>query len=128
MGCIHCWENSFGTGNKSRQHSSNREPSQLEGESMNELVPVVLGAMFGAVAWLRSAGARRVAFSVLAVLIAGVASTIASGEYLRSSAYFLLDIGAASVGVAIGCTVVRGATTHAAFRPRACAGRQQSSS
>jgi len=72
---------------------------------MDELVPVILGAIFGAGAWLSSTGATRVMLSVLAVLIAGAVATIASGEYLESWLYLLLDFGEAAFGLAIGYVV-----------------------
>lgn len=72
---------------------------------MDELVPVMLGIIFGAAIWLASKGAVRLVLSVLAVLVAGAAATIASGEYLESWVYLLLDFGEAAFGLVIGTIV-----------------------
>ncbi|MGH7050307.1 MAG: hypothetical protein ACREFV_02835 [Acetobacteraceae bacterium] len=72
---------------------------------MDELVPVVLGIIFGAVVWLASTGRTRVVLSVVAVLVSGAAATIASGEYSTSWIYLLLDFGEAAFGLAIGYAV-----------------------
>lgn len=72
---------------------------------MDELVPVLLGIVFGAGAWLGSTGAMRVVLRIVAVLISGVAATIASGEYLTSWIYLLLDFGEAAFGLAVGYAV-----------------------
>ncbi|MGH7049718.1 MAG: hypothetical protein ACREFJ_05060 [Acetobacteraceae bacterium] len=72
---------------------------------MDELVPVLLGIIFGAGAWLTSTGKTRVVLSVVAVLISGAAATVASGEYLTSWIYLLLDFGEAAFGLAIGYAV-----------------------
>lgn len=72
---------------------------------MDELVPVILGIIFGAAIWLCSKGAARLVPSVLAVLVAGAVATIASGEYLESWVYLLLDFGEAASGLVIGYIV-----------------------
>ena len=69
---------------------------------MDELVPIILGIIFGAAIWLWSKGTVRLVLSVLAVLLAGAAATIASGEYLESWVYLLLDFGEAAFGLVIG--------------------------
>lgn len=72
---------------------------------MDELVPIILGIIFGAAIWLWSKGTVRLVLSVLAVLLAGAAATIASGEYLESCIYLLLDFGEAAFGLVIGYVV-----------------------
>lgn len=72
---------------------------------MDELVPIILGIIFGAAIWLWSKGTVRLVLSVLAVLLAGAAATIASGEYLESWIYLLLDFGEAAFGLVIGYVV-----------------------
>lgn len=72
---------------------------------MEELAPVILGAVFGAGLWLTVTGVRLVVLSALAVLIAGVVATIGSGEYQESWAYLLLDFAEAAFSVAIGYLV-----------------------
>ena len=72
---------------------------------MGELVPVMLGAIFGAVIWLTTTGRLRFALSVAAVIVSGAAATIASGEYHESWIYLLLDFGEAAFGLVIGYLV-----------------------
>ncbi|MGH7069448.1 MAG: hypothetical protein ACREFO_05475 [Acetobacteraceae bacterium] len=72
---------------------------------MDELVPVILGIIFGAAIWLCSKDTVRLLLSVLAVLVAGAAATIASGEYLESWVYLLLDFGEAAFGLVIGTII-----------------------
>ena len=72
---------------------------------MDELVPVILGVIFGVVIWLFTAGTLRTVLSVLAVMVAGVTATIASGEYQESWVYLLLDFGEAALGLVVGYVV-----------------------
>ena len=72
---------------------------------MDEIVPVILGAVFGTVIWLSTSGRKRLAFSMIAITFAAAAAMIASGEYLASWVYLLLDLGEATAGVAAGCFV-----------------------
>jgi hypothetical protein len=72
---------------------------------MDELVPVILGAVLGAVVWLTTSGRTRHVLSVLVVLVSGAAATIASGEYHESWIYLLLDFGEAAIGLVIGIVV-----------------------
>ena len=72
---------------------------------MDELVPVILGAIFGAVIWLTTTGRLRFALSVAAVIVSGAAATIASGEYHESWIYLLLDFGEAAFGLVIGYVI-----------------------
>ena len=72
---------------------------------MNEVVPFVLGAVLGAVIWLSAKGAVRFALSILAVIVTAAFATVASGEYLESWGFFLLDLGEAAFGLAVGYVV-----------------------
>ena len=69
---------------------------------MDELVPVILGAVLGAAIWRSTTGWTRLALSALAVLVAGAFATVTSGEYQASWIYLLLDFGEAALGLAIG--------------------------
>jgi hypothetical protein len=72
---------------------------------MDELVPLILGAVFGAIIWLTTSGRLRFAVSVAAVIVSGATATIASGEYHDSCIYLLLDFGEAAFGLVIGYVV-----------------------
>jgi len=72
---------------------------------MGELVPLILGAVFGAIIWLTTNGRLRFVLSMAAVLVSGAAATIASGEYHESWIYLLLDFGEAAFGLVIGYLV-----------------------
>ena len=72
---------------------------------MDELVPVILGALFGAAIWLSARGRKRFVSSGLAVVLAAVAATLASGEYMASWAYLLLDLGEAAFGLILGWVI-----------------------
>lgn len=72
---------------------------------MDELVPLILGAVFGAIIWRTTSGRLRFAVSVVAVIVSGVTATIASGEYHESWIYLLLDFGEAAFGLVIGYLV-----------------------
>jgi hypothetical protein len=69
---------------------------------MDELVPVILGAILGAVIWRTTRGRTRFVLSVLAVIFAAFTATLASGEYLESWIYLLLDLGEAAFGLVLG--------------------------
>jgi hypothetical protein len=71
---------------------------------MDEIVPVILGAVCGALSWRFTAGRLRVALAILTVLVVGPASTLASGEFVlgESWIYFLIDFAEAAVGLALG--------------------------
>jgi hypothetical protein len=69
---------------------------------MDEVVPVVLGALLGAIIWRRTTGKIRLALSICAVGLSGASATLLSGEYLHSWAYILVDVSLATLGVAIG--------------------------
>lgn len=72
---------------------------------MDELVPLILGAVFGAIIWLTTSGRLRFAVSVVAVIVSGATATIASGEYHESWIYLLLDFGEAAFGLVLGYLV-----------------------
>lgn len=74
---------------------------------MDELVPVVLGAILGALIWATTAGHTRLALSVCAVLVSGLTATVLSGEYHQSWVYLLLDLGEATIGLAGGMLLAR---------------------
>jgi hypothetical protein len=74
---------------------------------MDELVPVVLGALLGALIWATTAGRTRFALSMCAVLVSGLAATVLSGEYHESWVYLLLDLGEATIGLAGGMLIAR---------------------
>ncbi len=72
---------------------------------MDELVPVILGAIFGAVIWPSTTGKLRFASGVVAVVVSGAIATVASGEYHASWIYLLLDFGEAALGLVVGYVV-----------------------
>jgi flagellar biosynthesis protein FliR len=72
---------------------------------MDELVPVILGAILGAVIWLTTSGKTRLVLSLLAVMVSGIIATVASGEYHESWIYLLLDFGEAALGLVVGYVV-----------------------
>ena len=72
---------------------------------MDELVPVILGFVLGAIIWRCTTARVRLAFSVLAVIVSGVFATVTSGEYQSSWIYVLLDLGEAALGLAAGFAV-----------------------
>ena len=69
---------------------------------MDELVPVILGAAMGAVIGYLVRGRWRDVAAIAAVIVAGVAATVASGEYRISWAYLLPDLAEAACGLALG--------------------------
>jgi hypothetical protein len=84
---------------------------------MDELVPVILGAASGVIIWLGNSGRKRFLLSVLAVAVSGIIATIASGEYLESWIYLLLDFGEAAFGLVAGVVVAaRLLTSRSAVR------------
>jgi uncharacterized membrane-anchored protein YhcB (DUF1043 family) len=74
---------------------------------MDELVPIILGIILGALIWRSTTGRTRIALSIGAVLVSGAAATVLSGEYLESWIYLLLDFGEAAIGLAIGMLIAR---------------------
>lgn len=73
---------------------------------MDEIVPVILGAVLGALVWRTSVGPMRSALAVLAILAAGAFATILSGEFQLSWIYFLIDFSEAGLGLVIGIALV----------------------
>jgi hypothetical protein len=69
---------------------------------MDEVVPVVLGAVLGFAIWHFGPGRARILLSIGAVVLSGVLATVFSGEYAESWIYLLLDLGEAAVGLALG--------------------------
>src|SRR5208283_3250189 len=82
-----------------------RRRLEMGERSMDELVPVLLGAILGAVIWLSTSGKLRFVLSVVAVIFSGATATVASGEYHESWIYLLLDFGEAALGLVIGYVV-----------------------
>lgn len=74
---------------------------------MDELVPIILGIILGALIWRSTTGRTRIALSIGAVLVSGAAATVLSGEYRESWVYLLLDFGEAAFGLAIGMLIAR---------------------
>ncbi|MET2825509.1 hypothetical protein [Mesorhizobium shangrilense] len=74
---------------------------------MDEIVPVILGAVLGALVWRTTNGRMRAILSVLAVVAAGAFATILSGEFQLSWVYFLIDFSEAALGLVIGIALVR---------------------
>lgn len=72
---------------------------------MDELVPVVLGLVLGALVWVATTGRVRFTLSVSAVLVSGISATVLSGEYHESWIYLFLDLGEAALGLAVGILV-----------------------
>jgi len=72
---------------------------------MDELVPVIIGALLGAVIWPTTSGKTRFVLSLLAVMVSGIIATVASGEYHESWIYLLLDFGEAALGLVVGYVV-----------------------
>jgi hypothetical protein len=85
---------------------------------MDEIVPCILGAVLGAMIWLNARGVTRFALSILAVIVSAAVATIASGEYLGSWIYLLLDLGEAAFGLAIGYVVAARLLSPRATRDR----------
>ena len=73
---------------------------------MDEIVPVILGSVLGALVWCTSVGRMRSVLAILAVFAAGAFATILSGEIQLSWVYFLIDFSEAALGLAIGIALV----------------------
>lgn len=74
---------------------------------MDELIPVVIGTVFGALIWSRTSGAIRPALLAATMLAIGAAATILSGEYAASWLYLLLDLAEAAAGLGFGVVILR---------------------
>jgi hypothetical protein len=93
---------------------------------MDELVPVILGTILGAIIWLTTSGRLLFALSVVAVLVSGATATIASGEYHESWIYLLLDFGEAALGLVVGYVMAARLLTPRAARHVERRGRNSS--
>jgi hypothetical protein len=69
---------------------------------VQELVPIILGTMFGGLIGWSTRGLTRVFLSIAAVLVSGAIAAVLSGEYVESRVYLLLDLGEAALGLALG--------------------------
>src|SRR5689334_9650463 len=69
---------------------------------MDELLPVVLCCLFGAVIWRQTRGSIRLLSSVAVVAASGITASVVSGEYGESWIYVILDLGEAAFGLALG--------------------------
>jgi hypothetical protein len=76
------------------------------GSGMEELIPIILGIILGALIGRSTTGITRIVLSVAAVLVSGASATILSGEYVESWIYLLLDLGEAALGLALGFVIV----------------------
>lgn len=74
---------------------------------MNELVPVILGTLFGAIIWRRTRGQIRLAPSACTVVVSGASATVLSGEFLHSWIYVPIDLGDTMLGLALGLAMAR---------------------
>jgi len=74
---------------------------------VDEIAPILLGAVIGISFWRNTRGFVRLGLSIAAVIIMGASATIISGEYLYSWLYLLLDFGEAAIGLAIGFAIAR---------------------
>ena len=64
-----------------------------------------MGIVLGVLIWRKVTGHKRTALSVVAVLVSGIAATVASGEYADSWIYVLLDLSEAALGLALGFAI-----------------------
>jgi hypothetical protein len=90
---------------------------------MDEIVPCILGAILGAMIWLSARGVARFALSILVVIVSATVATIASGEYMASWVYLLLDLGEAAFGLAVGYVVAARLLSPRATRDQAATKR-----
>jgi hypothetical protein len=74
---------------------------------MDELIPVIIAAVLGALIWKKSSGRSRPLLLVTAVIAVGVTATLLSGEYIVSWVYLLQDLAESAVGVASGIVFFR---------------------
>jgi hypothetical protein len=74
---------------------------------VDELVPVILGVVLGALIWRATAARPRTSLSVAAVLVSGTAVTVPRGEYVESWIYVMLDLGEVALGLASGFSLVQ---------------------
>ncbi len=67
---------------------------------MDELIPVSLAFIFGGLIWRTATGLTRISLSVAAILLAGLAATLLSGELYKSWIYVPIDVAEAAAGFA----------------------------
>jgi hypothetical protein len=72
---------------------------------MEELVPIILGILLGALIWRTTNGYLRGLLSLAAIAASGLAATVLSGEYHESWIWLLLDLGEAAFGLTLGLLV-----------------------
>jgi hypothetical protein len=78
-----------------------KQNRQLE-VAMDEIVPVIIGAVLGALVWRTVTGRMRAVLSVMSVIAAGAFATILSGEFQLGWVYFLIDFSEAGLGLVCG--------------------------
>ena len=74
---------------------------------MDELIPVLIAAVFGALIWSSTRGRIRVLLLTATMVAIGVTATILSGEYAVSWLYLLPDIAEAAADLACGVVILR---------------------
>jgi hypothetical protein len=74
---------------------------------MDELIPVFIAAVFGALIWSSTTGRIRVLLLTATMFAIGVTATILSGEFAVSWLYLLQDIAEAAAGLACGVVILR---------------------
>ncbi|MGA7317431.1 MAG: hypothetical protein WBX22_26065 [Silvibacterium sp.] len=74
---------------------------------MDELIPVFIAAVFGALIWSSTSGRMRVLLLTATMFAIGVTATILSGEFAVSWLYLLQDIAEAATGLACGVVILR---------------------
>jgi hypothetical protein len=74
----------------------------MGGVAVEELLPLILGLLFGVGVWRKTSGRARVAASVIAVVGAALTATVVSGEFRESWLFLLLDAGFAAFGLTVG--------------------------
>ncbi len=72
---------------------------------MDEIVPVIFGAVLGVIIWRCTRGLTRTLLSAGAVIASGAFATVLSGEYHESWLYLLLDLGEGALGLALGFAI-----------------------
>ena len=75
---------------------------------MEELVPILLSALLGTLVWRRASSRNRILWNILIVGVCGPTATVISGEFRESWLYGLLDLGEASLGLALGFAIAHG--------------------
>jgi hypothetical protein len=84
---------------------------------MYELIPVLLGLIFGVLIG-RTKGMARPVLRVAGVAASGLVATVLSGEYFESWVYVLLDVGEAALGLVAGIAIAELAPRSHLIRAR----------